>query len=196
MSVWEIFLIGVGLSMDAFAVSIVKGLAMKRIDRRLLFLIAAVFGGFQALMPVAGWLLGSAFAGRIAAYDHWIAFGLLVFIGGKMIWDTLHEDDAEKIAEGRSGTTQMEGTIVTPVELLLLAIATSIDALAVGVTFSFLAVDILPAAGLIGATTFGISAAGVVAGHLTGTRFRDKAQIAGGMVLILLGVRILVEHLL
>lgn len=259
MSVWEIFLVGVGLSMDAFAVSIVKGLAMPRIDRRQLFAIAAAFGGFQALMPMLGWLLGSRFAERIADYDHWIAFVLLVGIGGKMVWDAVGENKEgegldggvieSRKTEGRDGkaaeieaerwgtkkntengdwlkekpteskvatndkgltdestekpfrnvqdaeTHSLSAPPLPLLELLLLAIATSIDALAIGVTFSFLSVDILPAATLIGCTTFMISAAGVVIGHLTGTRFRSRAEIAGGFILIFLGVRILLQHL-
>ncbi|MBR1635617.1 MAG: manganese efflux pump [Lachnospiraceae bacterium] len=215
MSVWEIFLVGVGLSMDAFAVSIVKGLAMPRINRRQLFAIALAFGGFQALMPLTGWLLGSAFAERIAAFDHWIAFVLLALIGGKMIWDAAHEEadgqkhggvllreettNEEAVADGKKlthRTTRESASPLHPMELLLLAIATSIDALAIGVTFSFLSVEILPAAALIGCTTFTISAAGVVIGHFTGTRFQSRAEAAGGVILIFLGVRILLEHLL
>ena len=212
MSVWEIFLVGVGLSMDAFAVSIVKGLAMPQIIRRQLFAIALAFGGFQALMPLAGWLLGSAFAERIAAYDHWIAFVLLVLIGGKMIWDTVHEgqeyavssliEDATASRANADGAKLSHDTTIAAapplrfMELLFLAIATSIDALAIGVTFSFLSVKILPAAVLIGCTTFTISAAGVVIGHFTGTRFRGGAEMAGGLILIFLGVRILLQHLM
>lgn len=206
MSVWEIFLVGVGLSMDAFAVSIVKGLAMPRINRCQLFAIALAFGGFQALMPMIGWLLGGRFAERIADYDHWIAFVLLVLIGGKMIWDTVQESKEGKELTDKSTNRPSENprniepnplsaSPLQPLELLFLAIATSIDALAIGVTFSFLSVDILPAATLIGCTTFAISAAGVVIGHLTGTRFRSRAEIAGGVILIFLGVRILVSHL-
>ncbi len=168
--------------MDAFAVSIVKGLCMERIDRKAMLAIAAAFGGFQGLMPMLGYALGSVFAARIARYDHWIAFGLLAFIGIKMIIDAIRESNGEP---------EESGAVVTPGELLLLAVATSIDALAVGVTFSFLEVYILSAAAIIALTTFCISAAGVVIGHLTGSRFRLGSQILGGVILVLLGVKIL-----
>lgn len=181
------FLIGVGLSMDAFAVSICKGLQMRRLHIGRLLLIAAFFGGFQGLMPILGWILGSTFAERISRIDHWIAFALLFFIGVKMIYDAVTEEDA---------MGQKSDPPLPLSELFMLAVATSIDALAVGVTFSFLQVDILRSAGLIGATTFVISAAGVLIGFFTGGRFRDKAQIFGGAILIALGLRILVTHLL
>ena len=188
MRIYEVFLIGIGLSMDAFAVSVCKGLQMRRLHIGRLLAIAVFFGGFQGLMPVLGWILGSAFAERISRIDHWIAFALLFFIGVKMIYDAVTEED---------GVTEEKSDPPLPVsELFMFAIATSIDALAVGVTFSFLQVSILRSAVLIGATTFTISIAGVILGFFTGGKFRDKAQIFGGAILIALGLRILVTHLL
>ncbi len=187
LRIWEVFLIGVGLSMDAFAVSICKGLQMRRLHFGRLALIALFFGGFQGLMPFFGWLLGSAFAQAIARIDHWIAFALLFFIGAKMIYDAVSEEEEE--GEKTDPPLPLK-------ELFMLAVATSIDALAVGVTFSFLQVDIIRSALLIGATTFVISAAGVLIGFFTGGRFRDKAQIFGGAILIALGIRILATHLM
>ena len=181
----ELFLIGAGLSMDAFAVAVCKGLCMPRIRWGQAIVIALFFGGFQALMPLIGWAAGSLFASSIAAIDHWIAFGLLALIGAKMLWDAFHEDDEEVTCDTRLDLR----------ELTLLAIATSIDALAVGVTFAFLGVNIGVAIAVIGVTTFVLSLVGVVIGHQFGSRFEKPAAIAGGVVLILLGAKILVEHL-
>ena len=188
MNFTDIFLIGIGLAMDAFAVSVCKGLCMKRINYRQAVIIALFFGGFQAIMPLTGFFLGTFFEKYITAVDHWIAFLLLLYIGGKMLWDTLSSDNEE---------------IVCPVdnklnfkELFIMAVATSIDALAVGITFSFykntnICVNIL----VIGITTFIIAFAGVVAGHKFGTRFKKKAEISGGVILILIGLKILLEGL-
>ena len=187
MSTVEILLIGIGLSMDAFAVAICKGLGMRRINYRHTFIIALFFGGFQALMPFLGWLLGSRFAQYITRYDHWIAFVLLLFIGGKMVWDTLHEDGKEE--------EEFSNERLDLKELLLMAVATSIDALAVGISFAFLQVRIVAAITLIGCTTFVLSAAGVCVGHKFGAKYEDKATLAGGIILILIGVKILLEHL-
>ena len=187
MGFFELFLIGIGLSMDAFAVAICKGLGMERINKRDTLLLALFFGGFQALMPLMGYLLGSRFASYIERWDHWIAFVLLAFIGGKMLWEAYTEDedegddkDAEKIDLG---------------EYLILAIATSIDALAVGISFAALSVDIVPAVSLIGITTFIFSVAGVAIGHTFGARYEKPATVVGGVVLILIGLKILLEHL-
>ena len=187
MSTVEILLIGIGLSMDAFAVAICKGLGMRRINYRHTFIIALFFGGFQALMPFLGWLLGSRFAQYITRYDHWIAFVLLLFIGGKMVWDTLHEDgkEEEEFANERLDLK----------ELLLMAVATSIDALAMGITFAFLSVSIGKASGLIGCTTFVISALGVFISNRFGAKYKDKASLTGGIILILIGCKVLLEHL-
>ena len=188
MSFFDIFLIGIGLSMDAFAVAVCKGLCMKRINYKHTFVIALFFGGFQALMPLIGYFLGTFFESYITAVDHWIAFALLMYIGGKMLYDTFSSDDEE---------------IVCPVisrlnikELFLLAIATSIDALAVGITFSFYKdTNIFSNISIIGVTTFVIAAAGVAIGNKFGTRFKKKAEIAGGVILVLIGVKILLEGL-
>ena len=150
-------------------------------------MVALFFGGFQAVMPLAGWLLGAQFAGYIQHLDHWLAFVLLAFIGGKMLW------------ESRSVETESASCAVTVTldyrQLLGMAVATSIDALAVGVTFAFLEVEILPAVTIIGCTTFCLSLVGVAVGAFFGARFQRWAEMAGGLILILLGARILLEHL-
>ncbi len=184
----ELLLIGVGLSMDAFAVSICQGISMTKIKWGHALTVGLYFGGFQALMPFTGWMLGSQFAGRIQQYDHWVAFVLLVLIGGNMIREALsgEEDEAEDAAIGAG---------LDHKKLFLMAIATSIDALAVGVTFAFLDTAILPAIGIIGTTTFFISVAGVAVGCWFGARYKKRAEITGGVILVLLGVKILLEHL-
>lgn len=183
MGYGALFLIGVGLSMDAFAASICKGLAMGRIRWRQGAVIALLFGGFQALMPLLGWALGRQFEGYITSIDHWIAFLLLGWIGGKMIWDAFHDE----------GSCCPAGFDLR--EVLMLAVATSIDALAVGVTFAFLRVQILPAVAFIGCTTFVLSIVGVRVGTVFGARYKSRAELAGGGILVLMGVKILVEHL-
>ena len=185
MGFGELFLIGVGLSMDAFAVAICKGLGMQRMRWGQGAVIGLFFGGFQALMPLAGWLLGRQFEQYITRIDHWIAFILLGFIGGKMIWDAFHGED-----EAPSGQNRFDLR-----ELLMLSVATSIDAMAVGITFAFLQVIILPAVGLIGCTTFCLSLAGVWLGCRFGSRYKNKATLAGGVILCLIGLKILLEHL-
>lgn len=207
----ELFLTGVGLSMDAFAVAICKGLGMSRICWRDALVIALFFGGFQALMPLVGWAAGSLLADCITAVDHWIAFGLLVFIGGKMLWDAFREGDSEHACDrnrasrphcGDSDCADLAAADSVSVassldyrELVMLAVATSIDALAVGITLAFLGVNIWMAVAVIGATTFALSLVGVLIGHQFGSRFEKPATIAGGIVLILIGVKILLEHL-
>ena len=178
----ELFLIAVGLSMDAFAVSVCKGLSVKRLQVRHALLVGIYFGGFQFLMPVVGWLLGYRFEYLITSIDHWIAFVLLCLIGGGMIRES--RDPAEELNDDFGFKT-----------MLTMAIATSIDALAVGITFAFLDVQILPASGLIGVTTFCLSALGITIGRAFGARYRAKAELAGGVILILIGVKILLEHL-
>ena len=186
MGLAELLLIAVDLSMDAFAVSVCKGLGMKRLNVRQAALIALFFGGFQALMPLIGWFVGAQFAHFVSAYAHWIAFALLAFVGGKMLWDAFHDDpDEGSDAESRLGLG----------ELFMLAIATSIDALAVGVSFAFLDVAIAPSVALIGVTTFALSFAGVFVGHQFGARWEKPATIVGGIILILIGVKILLEGL-
>lgn len=174
-----------GLSMDAFAVSICKGLALKKIDFKKQLLVGLWFGGFQALMPLIGYLLGINFTNYITSIDHWIAFILLGFIGLNMIKESLQKDECEECGDDSLSFKSM----------LILAIATSIDALAVGITFAFLEVNIVAAVSSIGIITFVLSAIGVKVGHVFGSRFKSKAELAGGIVLILLGVKILLEHL-
>lgn len=183
MGLWELFILAVGLSMDAFAVSVCKGLAMKRINWKKMLIVGLWFGGFQALMPIVGYLLGAQFSDRITSIDHWIAFVLLAAIGANMIKEALSKDE-EKCDDSLGFRT-----------MLVLAIATSIDALAVGVTFAFLNVNLGFAVSFIGVTTFVISAVGVKVGNVFGARYKSKAELAGGIILILLGLKILLEHL-
>ncbi|MCR5625972.1 MAG: manganese efflux pump MntP family protein [Lachnospiraceae bacterium] len=184
MDLLSLFILAVGLSMDAFAVSICKGLSQNKLTFKAMFTAGAWFGAFQAIMPAIGYFAGAAFADKITAIDHWIAFILLVIIGGNMIREALFEKDDERLkAEMYAG------------EMFLLAVATSIDALAVGVTFAFLKVNIFTAAIFIGFTTFIISAAGVAVGNYFGLKYKKKSEIAGGIILILIGTRILLEHM-
>lgn len=183
MSLFELFIIAVGLSMDAFAVSICKGLSMPRLNLKHAVIIGLYFGGFQALMPVAGYLLGTRFQESITSYDHWIAFILLGIIGFNMVRESLNQEE-ESLDDS-----------VAVWDMLVLAVATSIDALAVGVTFAFLQVQIIPAVTFIGITTFVLSVIGVKVGNLFGTRYKSKAELAGGVILIFMGCKILVEHL-
>ena len=185
MGILEFFLTGVGLSMDAFAVSVCKGLGMRKIHYGHMLTVALFFGVFQALMPLVGWLLGRQFEQYITAFDHWIAFGLLVLIGGNMIVGAWKEEPEQTAADDTLDLKQ----------LVLLAIATSIDALAVGISFAFLNVNIWLAITIIGLTTLVLSAIGVFVGNRFGTRYQKKATIAGGVILVLLGLRILLEHL-
>lgn len=184
----QIVMVAVGLSMDAFAVALCKGLCMRRVNYAHALVIALFFGVFQGAMPLAGWFLGTQFAGYITPVDHWIAFALLAYIGGKMIWDAFHE----RGDEGAACDTQQRLDLK---ELTMMAVATSIDALAVGITFAFLRMDILSSALTIGATTFLISFGGVAAGNRFGARYKQKAEIVGGVVLVLIGEKILLEHL-
>lgn len=180
MGILELFIIAVGLSMDAFAVSVCKGLSLGRIEKKHMCIAGAWFGGFQALMPTIGYFLGSTFADLITRWDHWIAFILLVIIGGNMIKEAF--GDEEEVDASMNAKS-----------MFLLAIATSIDALAVGVTFAFLKVNILIAVIFIGCITFVCSAAGVKIGSVFGTKYKSKAEIFGGIVLILIGLKILLE---
>ena len=183
MGLIELFLIAVGLSMDAFAVSVCKGLAMPKCNFKKAAIVGLWFGGFQALMPAIGYILGAQFQEAIASIDHWIAFVLLALIGGNMIHEALDNDEEEADASLDVKT------------MFLLAVATSIDALAIGITFAFLKVNIIPAVCFIGIVTFIISFAGVKIGNVFGARYKNKAEIVGGVILILLGLKILLEHL-
>lgn len=191
MGFFEIFIVGIGLSMDAFAVSICKGLSMQRFNWLHAFTIALFFGVFQGIMPVIGWLLGASFSAYIEPFDHWIAFLLLAFIGAKMVWDSIFGDGGDEGDEERAE----DGDRLDITELLMLAVATSIDALAVGISFAFLGVNIGLAALTIGITTFALSLLGVGIGRAFGSRFERISQIIGGVVLILIGFKILFEHL-
>ena len=185
MGIVELFLIAVGLSMDAFAVSVCKGLAMRRCTWKKGVIVGLYFGGFQALMPLLGYVLGVQFQEVITSIDHWIAFILLGLIGINMVREALGSCEACEEGDESLDVRTMLG----------LAIATSIDALAVGVTFAFLQVQIVPAVCFIGGITFTLSAAGVKIGNIFGTKYKSKAELAGGVILILMGGKILLEHL-
>ena len=189
MGVIDILFIGIGLSMDAFAVSICKGLQMRKFNGKQALWMGIFFGGFQALMPLTGWLLGALFAKHIMRYSHWIAFVLLAYIGGKMMAEAIREKD--EVVE----IDQMDPPLDIK-EMFILAIATSIDALAVGITFSFLEVNIVEAITIIGLVTAVISAIGVFVGNIFGNKYKAKAELVGGLILVLLGLKILTEHLL
>ncbi len=183
MGFFSILLIAIGLSMDAFAVAICEGLKMRKIDYGKTLVIGLFFGGFQALMPLIGYFLGSRFQKHIVSFDHWIAFLLLAVIGGKMIYDSFHTEDDSKVGSGIS-------------ELFVLAVATSIDALAVGIAFAMLSdINIYYSIAVIGLSTFILSAIGVIIGNKFGAVYRNKAEFTGGLILILLGLKILLEHL-
>lgn len=184
----ELFLLGVGLSMDAFAVSVCKGLGMKKLNKKQALIIGLYFGGFQALMPFVGWLLGSQFQKYITSIDHWIAFILLGFIGGKMMIEAVREWNKEEVVDVMDAPIDHKN-------MLVLAVATSIDALTVGITFAFLGTPIVEAITIIGITTMVISIAGVVVGNFFGSRYKSKAEFIGGLILVLLGLKILLEHL-
>lgn len=183
MGLLELFLIAVGLSMDAFAVSVCKGLSLGKIKVKHMVIAGLWFGGFQGLMPALGYFFGSFFTEFITAFSHWIAFGLLLLIGGNMIKEALGGDEEELDAS------------MTVKSMLLLAVATSIDALAVGVSFAFMQVDIFWAVLFIGVITFILSAVGVKVGSIFGTKYKSKAELAGGAVLIIIGLKILLEGL-
>ena len=184
MTLFELFLIAVGLSMDAFAVSVCKGLSTRVLKAKHYLAVGAWFGGFQALMPLLGYLLGSSFEGYINRFDHWVAFALLAVIGGNMIKESFEEDE-DKADDSFAFKT-----------MLVLAVATSIDALAVGITFALLPdVNIVAAVAFIGCTTFVLSAAGLKVGNIFGLKYKNKAELAGGVILILIGLKILLEHL-
>ena len=185
MSLTELIFISIGLAMDAFAVAVCKGLSMKKFSLPQSLLIALFFGFFQGLMPLIGFLLGSNFEQYITAYDHWLAFGLLAFIGGKMIFDSVFSKEEECYCDKFSIK-----------ELLILSVATSIDALAVGITFAFLRDNnILLSCSTIAGITFAVAFIGVIIGNVFGAKFKERAEILGGVILILIGTKILLEHL-
>ena len=181
----EAFLLGIAMAMDAFSVSICKGLGMKKVNIKHTLIIALFFGGFQALMPLAGYLLANSFAVYIQSFDHWIAFGLLLFLGGKMLFDVIRGgDDCEDC-----------GCCFNIKELFVMAVATSIDAAAAGIALAMDGANIWINIAFVGVVTFVMSIGGVFIGNKFGTRFKDKATIAGGVILILIGTKILLEHL-
>ncbi len=183
MSLFELFLIAVGLSADAFAVSVCKGLSLSKIQLKHGIIVGLYFGGFQAGMPLLGYLLGSQFKDAIVSIDHWIAFILLTIIGGNMILESRKQEEEDCDAS------------LHFIAMIVLAVATSIDALAVGVTFAFLQVQIIPAISFIGITTFFLSAIGLKVGNVFGLRYKSKAEFIGGMILICMGGQILLSHL-
>lgn len=187
MSLLELLIIAIGLSMDAFAVSIGKGLSVTKIKLSHALKVGLWFGGFQALMPLIGYLLGSTFADIVSAYDHWVAFVLLALIGGNMIKEAFEKDD-------ECDCNKKEKNCFGFVTMLTLAVATSIDALAIGVTFAFFKVAIIPAIITIGITTFLFSVAGLKIGHIFGCKYKSHAELFGGIILILIGLKILLEH--
>lgn len=182
MGLTELFVLAAGLSMDAFAVSVCKGLSLGKINAKHMATAGIWFGGFQALMPLIGYLLGSIFADKVTKYAHWIAFLLLLFIGGSMIKESFEKEE------------EMDNSM-KPADMLMLAVATSIDALAVGVSFAFLKVNIIAAVPFIGVITFVFSAAGVKIGSIFGMKYKSKAELCGGIVLIFIGLKILLEGL-
>ncbi|MDR1638738.1 MAG: manganese efflux pump MntP family protein [Clostridiales bacterium] len=206
MSFLELFLIAVGLSMDAFAVALCSGLTMPKATLKKCLIVGLYFGIFQAVMPLTGYLLGTSFAEKIVAFDHWIAFVLLLFIGGKMAYESFKKDEGcadrecpgngceDRECPGGEPPVKKEASL-NPGEMLPLAIATSIDALAVGVSFAFLNVNIVPAVLSIGLVTLSLSMIGVKIGNVFGVKFKSKAELAGGVILVLMGVKILLEHL-
>lgn len=183
MDILSIFIIALGVAMDAFAAAIGKGLDMNKIDIKWSLIVALFFGAFQAFMPILGWFLGGQFHNYIQDFDHWIAFILLAIIGGKMIWES-RKEECEEPQNKRSFK-----------ELIILSIATSVDALAVGVTFAILKIDIVVSSIIIGLVTFALSFLGVLLGNKFGCQYKHKAELFGGIILILIGVKILCEHL-
>ena len=196
MSLIELFILAVGLSMDAFAVAICKGLSLRKVSLKECTKVGLYFGGFQAGMPLIGYILGVQFKDYITSIDHWIAFILLSFIGINMIREAMDKDEDESIVNlAEAAVGEEEVNELGFKNMVMLAIATSIDALAVGVTFAFLQVDIVPAVLFIGIVTFALSAIGVKIGNVFGTKYKSKAEAAGGIILILIGLKILFEHL-
>lgn len=189
MSIWELVILALGLAMDACAVSVCKGLSVEKPKAKHYFAVGLWFGGFQALMPLLGYLIGSTFSKYIDKYDHWIAFALLIFLGGKMIKEAFSKKEETEEDKKKNSSFGF-------VNMLVMAIATSIDALTVGVTFALLPeINIFIAIALIGGITFVLSVVGLKIGNLFGAKFKNKAEFVGGLILVLLGLKILLEHL-
>ena len=205
MSLFELFIIAVGLSMDAFAVAVSMGLSMKKSNFKNAVCVGLYFGVFQGLMPLIGYFIGVQFSDVVKAFDHWIAFALLIIIGGKMAVESFKKEGCPDRACPETPCTDREcpvrlnekeeGKMLSPLKMLPFAVATSIDALAVGVSFAFLSVRIVPAVSFIGIITFTLSVIGVKIGGVFGTKFKSKAELAGGIILMLIGIKILLEHL-
>jgi len=193
MSVWELCLIALGLAMDAFAASVCKGLSVEKLKVKHYLAVGLWFGCFQALMPLLGYFLGTTFQEYITAYDHWIAFALLAILGARMIKEAVSKDKKD---DKNSEKEKEKNSSFSFISMLLMAVATSIDALAVGITFALLPnVNIYLAIGLIGGITCVLSVVGLKIGNMFGAKFKSKAEFAGGVILILIGLKILLEHL-
>lgn len=196
MSLIELFIIAVGLSMDAFAVSICKGLSIKKASLKQCIKVGLYFGGFQGGMPLIGFILGVQFKDYITSIDHWIAFVLLLIIGINMIRESREEDNEDSIVDLTEAAVCKDGVEALSFKnMIMLSIATSIDALAIGVTFAFLQVDIVSAVSFIGIVTFALSMIGVKVGNIFGSKFKSKSEFVGGIILILMGLKILLQHL-
>ncbi len=198
MGLVELFLLAVGLSMDAFAVSICAGLTMKKVTLRKALTVGLYFGVFQAAMPTIGYFAAKLFAKQIEAVDHWVAFVLLSILGGKMIWESVKKEASHdcEVCDYRTCPERPGAEAsLKPSKMLPLALATSIDALAAGISFGVLQIQIVPAVSFIGATTLAFSMGGVKIGQIFGTKFKAKAEFAGGVILILMGLKVLLEHL-
>lgn len=187
MKIIDLLLIALALSMDAFAVAVIKGVQMKKLNYKQGLVIAAFFGVFQGGMPLIGWALGSQFKSYIESFDHWVAFILLTLIGGKMIYEVIKDKGEEQKEESNNFSIG---------NLILLSIATSVDALVVGITFAFLDINIIQSAFVIGILTFIVAFIGVIIGNKFGAKYKKRAELIGGIILVLMGVQILVEHLL
>lgn len=185
MNILELLFTAIGLSMDAFAVAVCHGLSMQKAGWKKALIVGLYFGAFQAIMPLIGYLVGSQFFSIIVSFDHWIAFVLLAFIGSKMITGSFKKE----------GCPDTEEASLKPAKMLPLALATSIDALAIGISFAFLQVEIIPAVSFIGIITLALSMAGVKIGNVFGAKYKAKAELAGGIILVLMGLKILLEHL-
>jgi len=198
----ELFLLAVGLSMDAFAVAICLGLTMAKVSMKKALIVGLYFGAFQAGMPVIGFMVARLFAEQITQYDHWVVFALLSFLGGKMIWGSFKKEtcpDRECSATpctDRECPSSRQETDLKPSKMIPLALATSVDAMAVGISFAFLQVRIIPAVSLVGVMTLAISMIGVKIGNVFGARFKSKAELIGGIILVSMGLWVLFEHLL
>lgn len=196
MSLIELFIIAVGLSMDAFAVSICKGLSLKKASLKQCIKVGLYFGGFQGGMPLIGFILGVQFKDYITSIDHWIAFVLLLIIGINMIRESIEEDNEDSIVDlTEAAVCEDVVEALSFKNMIMLSIATSIDALAIGVTFAFLQVNIVPAVSFIGIVTFVLSMIGVKVGNIFGDKFKSKSEFIGGVILILMGLKILLQHL-